>query len=443
MSESSLPNGKGKGKEQGKDTENGTSFGARVAASASGLARDLVGSSSANDMSKGLAHGSGLNGKIQGQAAQGPSNWTETTAFRPPTNRFSQYAPIGPSEGFRNGWENTHIPPDLDAFLAGDSSASLSHGPAFYEQSSTPWANEFRQNPVQQPPKSPIAATFPSSSGPVGIGYNPSDYPTDGADVSALLARPMIDFEDHPEEMNADNFNEPDPSTLFPQDYTPAEQEIASRIRSSLPPPPEHKSPDTRLENNVATLAPALDASEHEFLYTMSPAQREQWLSGWEEVLSSYTDEVWGPLLPSVTAARGQLQEVKAGGSKLDDRAVVRLKMILGHVVQNTSLAGQQAMAADGVQRQLRKEEGQEVKIPNFHCPWRTCHEHFTNLLDLQDHSSTHQRLGCPHLNCGANFSMREEWAEHITLAHHDLLENRFHPLARLEARWARAQESH
>ncbi|KAG9253536.1 uncharacterized protein F5Z01DRAFT_637280 [Emericellopsis atlantica] len=67
---------------------------------------------------------------------------------------------------------------------------------------------------------------------------------------------------------------------------------------------------------------------------------REMWVDQWRDVLSSYTDEVWGALEPLVVAARQEV-EAAAGASdtvhkdnnlKASNGALQRLRMILAHV---------------------------------------------------------------------------------------------------------------
>ncbi|KAI8629291.1 hypothetical protein F5Y19DRAFT_96088 [Xylariaceae sp. FL1651] len=62
---------------------------------------------------------------------------------------------------------------------------------------------------------------------------------------------------------------------------------------------------------------------------------RRIWACQWQNVLSSYTDEVWGDLSPLVAVARQQLQDLSTSAGetalhKLD--AVRRLQQILAHV---------------------------------------------------------------------------------------------------------------
>ncbi|KAI5864990.1 hypothetical protein GGS23DRAFT_557122 [Durotheca rogersii] len=62
---------------------------------------------------------------------------------------------------------------------------------------------------------------------------------------------------------------------------------------------------------------------------------RSIWVSQWEHVLSSYTDEVWGDFIPLVSAAREELRslsESPGGTSQTGLKALHRLRQILAHV---------------------------------------------------------------------------------------------------------------
>lgn len=67
-----------------------------------------------------------------------------------------------------------------------------------------------------------------------------------------------------------------------------------------------------------------------------NPAEaRDIWFSQWDDVLSSYTDEVWGDLSPLVMAARQELKGISTNpeGTTSDGlNALRRLQQILAHV---------------------------------------------------------------------------------------------------------------
>jgi len=60
---------------------------------------------------------------------------------------------------------------------------------------------------------------------------------------------------------------------------------------------------------------------------------REHWREQWEGVLISYTDEVWGGLLPLVKQARQEMEEMRVDGPVSEKpTALRRLEAILGHL---------------------------------------------------------------------------------------------------------------
>ncbi|KAI1079409.1 hypothetical protein F5B20DRAFT_163001 [Whalleya microplaca] len=71
-------------------------------------------------------------------------------------------------------------------------------------------------------------------------------------------------------------------------------------------------------------------------LGTTDPEEaRNIWISQWQDVLSNYTDAVWGDLGPLVDAAREELDNLsKPSGERLPDqpKALRRLQQILSHV---------------------------------------------------------------------------------------------------------------
>jgi hypothetical protein len=58
-------------------------------------------------------------------------------------------------------------------------------------------------------------------------------------------------------------------------------------------------------------------------------------MNQWESVLTRYTDEVWGNLLPLVTEARKEIKASKdkqVGSSNEPPKALRRLQIVLDHL---------------------------------------------------------------------------------------------------------------
>lgn len=82
------------------------------------------------------------------------------------------------------------------------------------------------------------------------------------------------------------------------------------------------------------TTGPSLDAQLH--MGTSDPAEaRSMWLRQWGDVLSAYTDQVWGDLGPLAAEARREVDELNAAAQntqKPETKALERLRQILAHV---------------------------------------------------------------------------------------------------------------
>jgi hypothetical protein len=170
----------------------------------------------------------------------------------------------------------------------------------------------------------------------------------DGAEVRALLADPSFNAYAEEELSAFDQEAEQSIDDLFPQNFSPEEQSAVSKFRASLPQPPFHRPIDPNhplslrprsdkenraIEENIDNiLNGSFDAQQTS---TTPEMQDEEWLNSWIGVLNGYTDEVWGDMLPVVRETRMQLEEVKKGELQIDNKAVARLKMILGHLETN------------------------------------------------------------------------------------------------------------
>lgn len=372
------------------------SMSSRIAASASGLAKDMLGNASADEAQSAFASGSGLSRKLQSStAAAGPSTWSQMLPSR--QNGSSSRASNGSGETFRSqegfrssstqhGSEGSHFElggagidfPDFtfDEFLGVGREG---------EKVAAHWARDFQNDEKEgyhpQEPKSEL-----------GFASNGHVEYDDGAEVRLLLADPAFSAEDAADSLMAD----PTPETvndLFSQDFSTEEKEIVDKIKSALPAPPQHNrvSPENplnlrpefaslsasnpQLEEEIRELSRTLGTGE-EGVMAFNKAQRQHWLAEWDDVLNSYTDEVWGEMLPVVKAARSQLEEVKTGMDRLDSKAVARLRMILGHVVETKQTTASIQHQDYAVQPPLHGEQDDsEWQVPTFHCPYVSCHE--------------------------------------------------------------------
>lgn len=360
-----------------KDKE--PSLASRIASSASGLTRGVVGSSSANSFASSLPSGSGLSSKLQNASSSSSTTWSENLPSRPLPSGLNGQSTHGSvhagGESFRSSVTHLKHSQDMDAFQ--DSHVQL---PTLMEYadagSSSSWATQFHR----QPPGS--SSNLPSSLGVHYQGRNgvtendyghPVDY-DDGAEVRMLLSDPSFMADTVPSDMMMEDTTEQTPADLFGENFSAEEQQIAEKIKATLPPPATHSViwPDNplNLRPEFAALAASNPHLAQELIELAStigdgaqsyvdPVMQQHLLNEWQDVLNSYTDEVWGDFLPVVKAAREQLAEVKAGTERLDTKAVARLKLILGHVVQGSTSNTAYAQTSMGNQSQASMSEQQ------------------------------------------------------------------------------------
>jgi hypothetical protein len=84
----------------------------------------------------------------------------------------------------------------------------------------------------------------------------------------------------------------------------------------------------------VASTAGSDRSAEMHMGTTDTELARSIWLKQWNDVLSSYTDEVWGDLGPLTTAVKRELQECTQTevSQHPSTTALSRLRLILSHV---------------------------------------------------------------------------------------------------------------
>jgi hypothetical protein len=412
-----------KGKNRDNDPPNepeSASLASRIASSASGLARDLVGSASGNELQGQLASASGLSSKL----ANGSSSSSQTVWTNGPASRPGQQSSHGVSanshalsndENFRSTFNQHMHEQEFNDFLNG-TGAIGTYGHE-YQQQLDSWTGDFQAQPDTRIflAESQTISENRTSNGSQNPGYD------DGAEVRLLLSDPSFQPAwEEAEVMTADPVEDP-AMDLFGDTYSPEEQKAADRMKDALPPPPVHGqvSPSNPLnlkpnyDSVIDHMQSELDSTEVSNVDGLDTPRRQQLASEWENVLNSYTDEVWGDMLPSVKAAISQLEEVKTGSGRLDSTAVTRLKMILGHVVQTAdpSLLNLQhqehasgavtgmaqletamnqnkfmgkGASVNAVDRHTHVREDIPMKQPGkeedlsevtFHCPWISCHE--------------------------------------------------------------------
>ncbi|EPE36283.1 hypothetical protein GLAREA_05621 [Glarea lozoyensis ATCC 20868] len=111
--------------------------------------------------------------------------------------------------------------------------------------------------------------------------------------------------------------------------------QLASFPRDLFPPFDLHGriSPENPLNLTVGQESQLLNGFATEQEETLS---REHWRDQWDSVLSRYSDEVWGGLLPLAQKARKEVEEMQKNPSAIEQtpKALRRLAAILGHLQQ-------------------------------------------------------------------------------------------------------------
>ncbi|KAF2397591.1 hypothetical protein EJ06DRAFT_584508 [Trichodelitschia bisporula] len=432
--------GKGKAKEVNEDTEpisqHGQSLASRVISSASGLAQNALQGGSHVPRAISSSFATADKSQSTGQPSE-QSAWFDAAVVRPgPAINGANSGQAGihsTGESFRTRGDESSTRRDLESFLTGEGNGLPNGGTG---HSSSPWTAEFDTVNLAHPAKASqtnLAAKF--------NGFQHPDNYDDGAEVRQLLSDPS--FTAHTDDfdmMEMEKHSNANIADLFPQTFSQEEQPFVSKIKSAMPETPVHGQVPSNHPLNLRPLSDAeqealrqqmqnLDATLGDSTSNMysSADPQENWLSEWQGVLNSYTDEVWGDALPFVQEARSQLEVIQSGTGAIDSKAITRLKMILSHVSQQAGLptADQiQAATSNGIHEET---EDKNMAAPKFHCPWISCHQRFHNEWELHLHSNTHKYFSCPHISCTATFAGRDEWAEHISIAHHDLVDTRIH----------------
>jgi hypothetical protein len=322
------------------------SFAARIAASASGLAKEVVKSSTPFDAAKTLSHGASASNKIpQGSSSGESARWAESlpTRSKSSTGSSSDAGDSLVGESFRTSPQSDATSLEFDGFIQdyGMSSAANTQKPSGHSS----WTVEFSDPTNAHPNKSNLPYVL-TNHHDMSIEYD------DGAAVRELLSGPG----DLDETYNSTfSFDEPSAETvsdLFRESNFDIEKQIAGRLRAALPAAPSHSSmpSDHPLNLRPEFLSQSIErpelleeiqdlASNLELITGachLDNEQRDHFLSEWNDVLSNYTDEVWGSMLPAVKEAKSQLEDLRTGKQSLDSKTVARLKMILGHVVQSS-----------------------------------------------------------------------------------------------------------
>jgi hypothetical protein len=312
-------NGNGKGKSRAPPQEaeeatspnepsNSQSLSSRITASATGLTRSAFTAPTANELSNQATTALTNSGKGQsiGSNSNGGSAWAESSKTAQQTSH-GQASRAG-SAGLRAGHHEQHIQQsenEFSSFLDAIDSFTPSEN---LGATSGRGLEDVLEEDAWERPQSSNLHNWRAPERTVA-----EQEARDGEEVLAILSSPA-----GLEELEA---------PLEDQDYDwglSQEQlmQIRAMAREIFHPPEPHASVAT---NHPLNLSPSFEGETME--------AREHWREQWEGVLTRYTDEVWGGLLPLVKQARQEIEEMGNEGSmKEKPTALRRLESIMGHL---------------------------------------------------------------------------------------------------------------
>jgi hypothetical protein len=306
-------NGKGKSRATTQETKetapsndpsNAQSLFSRITASATGLTRSTFRAPTANDLSDQAATALASSGKGQSLSSNGngSSTWAESSKISHHANH--DHASGAGSAGLRNEHHEhiQHSEKEFSSFLDGIDSFTPS-------ESVVPASNRRLDDAWE---KSHAAPHLHDSRVPERTVAEQEI--NDGEDVLAILSSSTAleqEFESPLEDEEYDWGLSKDQLTklraVTKEDFPPAEAHLSVAV--------EHP-----LNLNPTFGEETIEAREH-------------WREQWEGVLTRYTDEVWGGLLPLVKQAREEIEEIGNEGTVREkSTALRRLEAILGHL---------------------------------------------------------------------------------------------------------------
>lgn len=310
----------------------------RVSASATGLAQSAFAAPARNELSD--AESAALTGVGKGHQAGGSSgSWAESSRINQqsglPTPQILSLLSI------RAGHKEEHIrdvESGFSSFLDGIDSFTPSSEPL---DKSDPSSHERALDVL---PEHASILTGIRRDLAEEVRYNTVDEQQqhDGDAVLSILLYPSTTL-DHLEALSVEE-------EAFNLDLT--DQQI-SRFRELIddlfPPPNQHiptpiEHPLNLLPHVVSASTTSdptisLDTTPEEFHTYFGDVPRNEarqmWIEQWEGVLTKYTDEVWGNLLPLVVEAREEVKAIKEDKPTTtleQSKALRRLRLVLDHV---------------------------------------------------------------------------------------------------------------
>lgn len=320
------PEAKGKGKS--RDDE-GSSLASRVLTSATELTKSAFAAPGSHEIRDAAAAASAASNKGYIPSGTGSSAWAESS--KPAQQNGPSYTNQlgGASGSFRPGDSEQHsknAEMEFASFLDGTDTFQ----PSEPGQNPLLTGEEFGHNLTQIRGQVPVT----SVSSPITVAEQQN---LDGSEVVAILSGSngaREDFEAPEEEQES-------------YDWGLSEEQLAQIRTITKDLFPSWEPHGAVSVDNPLNLNP-LFTDQTSFPQTDTPADesymhfgirdpltaRQMWREQWEGVLTRYTDEVWGGLLPLVKEARKEVEDMRnsEGSETQEPKALRRLGMILGHL---------------------------------------------------------------------------------------------------------------
>ncbi|TAQ83863.1 hypothetical protein B7494_g7810 [Chlorociboria aeruginascens] len=313
-----MSDGKGKGRacdnRADRDDPPNDSVVSRVTASASGLAYSAFTAPHSNELNNRALTNAG---KGQSSAETGISAWVEGSTASS-QRAIHNASASGAFRSVQNQEDARQAEGEFSSFLDGIDTFQPSE--------------DFGQNESARISKQALEDSWARSQ-PASIPSVPqARYATvaeqqghDGEDVLAMLSQP--------DGMN--DFFEPlrEEEEIYDWGLS-AEQLSQLRVmtKDCFPPAEPHLSVAYDHPLNLMPSFESLGINRNKGDPLLSNHTVEPWRDQWEDVLTRYTDEVWGGLLPFVKEARREIEEMGHDSGIEKPKALRRLELILGHI---------------------------------------------------------------------------------------------------------------
>ncbi|KAI9702077.1 MAG: hypothetical protein M1836_001421 [Candelina mexicana] len=321
----------------------------KIAESASGLSKGFLIASAAHEVSSATT-------SEQSSSSKGPlltgssesAGWAQHSG--PSRSSDAPSNPLEPTQSFRSTSDKGSGEQEFSQYLSEARSPLFGLGESL--QVSSPGVGDLpaagTEKTCLQTSKATCTQSPHQSShlAPSSFTSSRAQYidPGDGAEVVALLSDPNLSIEGTPpsffpiaeDQVNTDN--------LFRLGTSQWELEAKEALGTKLPAAPNHNTPSP---SNPLNLIPNRNWYETELLVSPSNGDKgkenyathlqpdttiKEYYSAWAGVLSRYTDEVWGDLLPLVEEARADINQTLEEEHILEPKAAARLEMILRHL---------------------------------------------------------------------------------------------------------------